>query len=73
MTAALSEVPAVELIALGASPDCDVDARYEADWELIRRWRAGADLPHLIALMQSDRRSTRVRRSMPSAPPPATG
>lgn len=61
MATAISRVPTAELIARGAAPDCDADARYEADWELIRRWRAGLDLPHLIALMRSDSTSGRSR------------
>lgn len=61
MTAAISRIPTAELIARGASPDCDADLRYEADWELVRRWRVGLDLPHLIALMRSDSISGRSR------------
>lgn len=61
MPPALAGVPTAELIARGAPPDCDPDVRYQADWELIKRFRAGIDLPHLIALMQSDSLSGRSR------------
>lgn len=61
MPPALAGVPTADLIARGAPPDCDPDVRYEADWELIKRFRTGIDLPHLIALMQSDSLSGRSR------------
>lgn len=61
MLSAISGVSTVELIAQGASPACDPDCRYEADWELIKRFRAGIDLPLLVALMQSGSSAARSR------------
>ena len=63
MPSAISGVSTAELIAQGASPTCDPDSRYEADWELIKRCRAGIDLPLLVALMQSDSSAARSRAS----------
>lgn len=61
MPSANSGVSTAELIAQGASPSCDPDSRYEADWELIKRCRAGIDLPLLVALMQSESSAARSR------------
>ena len=61
MPSAISGVSTAELIAEGASPACDPDSRYEADWELIKRCRAGIDLPLLVALMQSESSAARSR------------